>query len=186
MGAAAADATSPVTSRPGLSASMSVFIATGSSGRSRSAPKSRGDQVDGVHDGGHSQGSCCRTRGGCSDPIILAARGNLIKWEAQSQTPEHTLRELDAFLKDHERILGPDHPYTLTVRGDIAQYTAESGHLPEAIEKWTELLHDRERVLGPENQSTLATRNNIAVATWRSGDKEKVITLATALLNDQV
>ena len=84
---------------------------------------------------------------GPDHPYILAARANLIKWNAQAQAPERTLSEFNALLRDHERILGPDHPYTLTIRGNIAQYTADSGHLPEAIESWTELLHDRERVI---------------------------------------
>lgn len=62
---------------------------------------------------------------------------------------------------DHERVLGPNHPYTLTTRGNQAAAYRVAGRLDEAIPLLERTLSDSERVLGPDHSDTLAVTRRL-------------------------
>jgi len=71
---------------------------------------------------------------------------------------------LEVTLTDHERVLGPMHPFTLTSRLNLAYAYGSAGRLINAIALYEQTLTDCERVLGPEHPFTLISRQDLARA----------------------
>jgi tetratricopeptide (TPR) repeat protein len=83
----------------------------------------------------------------------------------------------ERLLADHERVLGPDHPYTLTSRNNLANAYQDVGHTEQAIGLHEQTLTARERVLGPDHPDTLQSRSNLANDYWAAGRTEEAIGL---------